>query len=226
MEINQFIDHTLLNPLATEKEIEQFCVETIQNNFKGICLHSRWISLAKVLLAQSGHEIAAVADFPFGASLNISRLKQIEYCLLEGATEIDLVAPLNYINENNWEALFKDILSARQLIGTRGKLKVIIEVSLFSAEQIIQASRICGQASVYMVKTSTGIINKRPTQIKDIELIKEGLIDFPDVQIKASAGIKTYEQAAEFINAGVTRLGTSSALNIINESKFSERIRS
>ena len=145
---------------------------------------------------------------------------------MEGATEIDLVAPLNYINENNWEALFKDILSARQLIGTRGKLKVIIEVSLFSAEQIIQASRICGQASVYMVKTSTGIINKRPTQIKDIELIKEGLIDFPDVQIKASAGIKTYEQAAEFINAGVTRLGTSSALNIINESKFSERIRS
>lgn len=218
MEINQFIDHTLLDPLASEKEIEQLCLETIQNNFKGVCLHSRWISLAKVLLDQTGHEIAAVVDFPFGASLNISRLKQIEYCLLEGATEIDLVAPLNYIKENNWNALFKDIFAARQLIGTRGKLKVIIEVSLFSNEQIIQAARICGQTGCYMVKTSTGIINKRPTQIEDIELIKEGLIDFPDVQIKASAGIKTYEQAITFINAGVSRLGTSSALNIINYS--------
>ncbi len=223
MEINQFIDHTLLDPLANEKEIEKLCMETIKHDFKGICIHSRWISLAKVFLDQTGHEIAAVADFPFGASLSDLRLKQIEYCFLEGATEIDLVAPLNYINENNWDALFKDIFAARQLIGTRGKLKVIIEVSLFSNEQIIQSARICGQTGCYMVKTSTGIINKRPTQPQDIELIKEGLIDFPDVQIKASAGIKTYEQAITFINEGISRIGTSSGLNIINKSQLIEK---
>lgn len=215
MQINHFIDHTLLNSLACEQDIEKLCQETIQYNFKAVCIHPKWVSAASFYLRQTGYSVATVADFPFGASPHSIRLKQIEHFILEGANEIDLVAPLDRIKVADWSSLFQDIRSIRQLIGTRGFLKVIIEVSLLNDQEIIQASETCAQAGAHMIKTSTGIINTRPTQLKDIELIKEGLRDFPDVQIKASAGIKTPEQAQEFIKAGVQRIGTSSALNLV-----------
>jgi len=217
MQINSCIDHTLLNPLACEEEIQKLCQETIQYDFKAVCIHPKWVSSASFYLRQTGYNVATVADFPFGASPHLVRLKQIEHFILEGANEIDLVAPLDRIKAGDWSSLFQDIRAIKQLIGTRGFFKVIIEVSLFNEEQIIKASETCAQAGAQMIKTSTGILNTRPTQIKDIELIKEGLRDFPDIQIKASAGIKTKQQALEFIKAGVQRIGTSSALNLISD---------
>jgi deoxyribose-phosphate aldolase len=215
MELNGYIDHTILDPLAGEPEVERYCNEVIQNHFSAVCVQPKWISLASFLFRQTGFNVATVVDFPFGASPLSIRLKQVEHYILEGANEIDLVAPLSYIKSHQWVELFKDIHTIRQLVGTRAMLKVIIEVSLFSDEEIIEASKTCAQAGCHMIKTSTGVINKRPTEVKDILLIKEGLADYPDVHIKASAGIKTKEQAIALIEAGATRIGTSSGLNLI-----------
>jgi deoxyribose-phosphate aldolase len=213
--LNGYIDHTLLDPLMSEADIEKMCREVTQFGFRAICIQPKWVPLASFNFRQTGFDVATVADFPFGASPLSVRLKQIEHYILDGANEIDVVAPLDRIKAHDWASLFRDIRSISQLAGTRARLKVIIEVSLFYDQEVIQAAETCAQAGCQMVKTSTGVINKRPTQIKDIELIKEGLRDFPDVQIKASAGIKTREQALEFIKAGVTRIGTSSALNMV-----------
>lgn len=215
--LNSYIDHTLLDPLASEHDIEKLCQEVIKYHFRAACIQPKWVPIASFWFRQSGYDLATVADFPLGASPQSVRLKQVEHYILDGANEIDLVAPLDRIKAQDWVALFQDIRSIHQLIGTRAKLKVIIEVSLLTDQEIVRASETCAQAGCYMVKTSTGFINKRPTQLSDIQLIKEGLRDFPDVQIKASAGIKTKEQALEFIKAGVHRIGTSSALKIIGE---------
>ncbi len=210
-----YIDHTLLDPLASEADIEKLCDEAIQHGFKAVCVQPKWVSLASFKLRQSGGDVAAVVDFPFGSSPLSIRLKQTEHYILDGATEIDLVAPLDRIKAHDWASLFRDIKAISQVIGTRARLKVIIEVSLFSDEEIIRAAETCAQAGCHMVKTSTGIINKRPTELNDIKLIQEGLRDFPEVQIKASAGIKTKEQAEAFIKAGVHRIGTSSGLSLL-----------
>jgi deoxyribose-phosphate aldolase len=212
---NNYIDHTLLDPLASGDDIERLCAEAIQYGFSGVCIQPKWLPLASFIFKQTYFNLATVVDFPFGASPNSIRLKQVEHYILDGANEIDLVAPLDLIKSHNWIALFSDIRSLSQLCSTRAKLKVIIEVSLFSDEEIVEAAKTCAQAGCQMVKTSTGVINKRPTEIRDIELIQLGLIDFPDIEIKASAGIKTREQAEKFIQAGVHRIGTSSALSMI-----------
>jgi len=215
--LNSYIDHTLLDPLANEVDIEKLCQEVIQYQFRAACIHPKWISLAGFIFRQTGFDVATVVDFPFGASPLSIRLKQIEHYILEGANEIDIVAPLDRIKAHDWASLFKDTHSARQLTGTRAKLKVIIEVSLLTDEEIIQASETCAEAGCHMVKTSTGIINKRATEVKDIQLIREGLSHFPDVQIKASAGIKTAEQAWQLIEAGASRIGTSSGLKLVGD---------
>jgi deoxyribose-phosphate aldolase len=210
-----FIDHTLLDPLAVEADIERLCTEAIQYNFRAVCIHPKWLGLAGFILRQSHSAVATVADFPLGASPHSIRLKQVEHSILDGAQEIDLVAPLDRIKAHDWAALFQDLKSINQLVGTRAFLKVIIEVSLFNDEEIRQTAETCAQAGCHMIKTSTGFINKRPTQLSDIELIKLGAHDYPDVQIKASAGIKTAAQVQEFIKAGVSRIGTSSAVAIM-----------
>ncbi|HEY9885799.1 MAG TPA: deoxyribose-phosphate aldolase [Vampirovibrionales bacterium] len=217
--LNYYIDHTLLDPLAGEKEIEHLCNEVIDHNFATACIHPFWTKFAAPILHQASSRLSVVADFPFGASISELRIQEVEHTILNGADEIDLVAPLMHIKKHNWNALFQDINSIRKLIGTRAILKVIIEVSLFDTDTVIQASRICAQAGAQTIKTSTGIINKRPTELSDIKAIKEGLMDFHDVEIKASAGIKTKEQALQFIQTGVSRIGTSAALQIIKNER-------
>ncbi|MDJ0626370.1 MAG: deoxyribose-phosphate aldolase [Candidatus Caenarcaniphilales bacterium] len=213
--INSYIDHTLLSPLANENDVEKLCGEVIKYQFRAACIQPKWVPIASFLFRQTGCDLATVADFPFGASHQSIRLKQVEHYILDGANEIDLVAPLDRIKAQDWISLFQDIRSVAQLVGTRAKLKVIIEVSLLTDEEIIHASETCAEAGCHMIKTSTGFTNTRPTQLSDIKLIQEGLKEFPEVQIKASAGIKTEEQALKFIESGVHRIGTSSALKII-----------
>lgn len=215
--IANYIDHTLLDPLANEADIEKICSEIIKYHFRAICIQPKWVPLASFLLRQTGYGLATVADFPLGASPLSIRLKQVEHYILDGANEIDLVAPLDRIKAHDWVTLFQDIKSIHQLVGTRAMLKVIIEVSLFNDEEIKEAAETCAQAGCHMIKTSTGFINKRATSIHDINLIKEALGDYPDVQIKASAGIKTPQQIRDFVAAGVSRIGTSSAVAIIEE---------
>ncbi|MDX1920723.1 MAG: deoxyribose-phosphate aldolase [Candidatus Caenarcaniphilales bacterium] len=218
VDIASYIDHTLLDPLANEADIEKLCNEVIKYHFRAVCIQPKWLPMASFLFRQTGYGLATVVDFPLGASPLSIRLKQVEHYILDGANEIDLVAPLDRIKAHDWVALFQDIKSIHQLVGTRALLKVIIEVSLLTDEEIQKASETCAQAGCHMIKTSTGYINKRPTQISDINLIKEAISDYPEVQIKASAGIKTAQQVREFIAAGVSRIGTSSAVAIMEQS--------
>lgn len=219
--VNRFIDHTNLSVIAKKEDIINLCKEAIQHEFRAVCVHSCWTDLCRDYLVGSQVQLAVVVDFPFGASLRCSRQSQIKSLGCK-ANEVDLVAPLHHIQAERWDDVYDDIYGIKKLcIECNMKLKTIIEVSLLTDEQIMRASEVCAQAGSDMIKTSTGIINTRSTNLNDIVLIRQGIQKCAElgqlVGIKASAGIKTYEQAWQFIEAGVSRIGTSSALSIIHE---------
>lgn len=222
MNINlaQYIDHTVLKANASQEEIEKLCQEAIDNNFYAVCLHHSYISLATELLKESQVKIASVMDFPFGSETVTTRVSILKELLKQHSNldEVDIVAPLHLIQNNNWRQFKEDVQAIKQAVqesNSKAILKTIIEVSLFTKEQVQMASRLLAEAGHEYVKTSTGIINTRPTELQDIINIREAISEFPEVKIKASAGVKTKEQALQFIKEGVSRIGTSSGMKII-----------
>lgn len=218
--IASYIDHTNLKPSPNVQDIQLLCQQARDNNFYSVCLHHAHIQQASELLEHSPVKLASVMDFPFGAESIITRSEILAELLTQqdNLHEVDVVAPLHYIQNNNWTEFQKDAAMLKAVIQEYNPniiLKTIIEVSLFSKEQVQAASRLLAEAGHDYVKTSTGIINTRPTEIQDIINIREVIKEFPEVKIKASAGIKTKQQALDFIEAGVSRIGTSSGMDII-----------
>ncbi len=210
-----YIDHTLLAPLATDREVEVLCLEAIAWGCKAVCIQPKWVTHARSYLEGSAVSLASVLDFPFGACDQAIRLKMAEQLVIDGCEELDFVLPLSLVVQEDWPNLYKELKAILQLAGNRARTKAIIEVSLFSPEQVAEAALVCAQVGVSMVKTSTGIINTRPTSVEDITLLRNTLSDYPEVGIKASGGIKTKEQALKMIEAGATRLGTSATKQIL-----------
>jgi len=211
MELNKYIDHTLLKASATKNEILKLCDEAVHYNFCSVCVNGSYVAVASDYLKGTNVKIASVVGFPLGAMDTSSKLQETKNCIKNGADEIDMVMNIGYLKSGCYEAVMNEIIDVKKMMGDL-VLKVILETCFLTKEEIIVASQIAINAQADFIKTSTGF-GSAGAKIEDVELMKEVVCDL--AMIKASGGIKDQETAIQFINAGASRLGTSSGVAIV-----------
>ncbi|MBQ9071633.1 MAG: deoxyribose-phosphate aldolase [Bacilli bacterium] len=211
MELNKYIDHTNLKNTATLKDIEKLCNEAIKYKFASVCVYPYYVPLAKSLLKDTNVEVCTVIGFPSGMSTKETKVYEAIDAVEKGATEIDMVINISALKNKDYDYVKEEIEEIRDAID--GKvLKVIIETCLLSEEEIIKMTEICNETFVNFIKTSTGF-SEYGARVEDVELINKHRNEV--LEIKASGGIKSYEKAELMINAGATRLGTSSGVKLM-----------
>lgn len=211
MEINRYIDHTLLKATATSQDIKDLCKEALEYNFVAVCINPCWVSLAVQKLEDSKVKIATVVGFPLGANSTEIKVAEARLAIKEGADEIDLVINHAFLVEGNHQACKGEIRRIKKAIG-KHVLKVIIETCYLTDEQIVKASKLCVEAGANFVKTSTGF-GTAGASLEHIKLMKEAVNG--QASLKASGGIKDYQTAKQYVNSGAARLGTSSGVAIV-----------
>ncbi|MDI6816086.1 MAG: deoxyribose-phosphate aldolase [Actinomycetota bacterium] len=220
-ELAKSIDHTNLNPDATVKDIERLCEEARKHNFASVCVNPFYVNIAHRLLRGSTIKVCTVAGFPLGATTSGAKAHETREAIELGADEIDMVMNIGALRSGLYDEVYNDVRAVVDAarLGEVGAgrdiiVKVIIECGLLTDEQKIRAAHIVQEAGGDFVKTSTGFAGSGAT-IEDVELIKSN-VSF-DMGIKASGGIKTAAQATALLNAGASRIGTSSGVRIMEE---------
>ncbi len=207
-ELAKYIDHTLLKPEATAQQIRKLCAEAVEYDFCSVCVNSGRAELAKQCLAGSGVKLCVVVGFPLGCS--VTKAAEAGAMAELGADEIDMVLDIGRAKDGEWDAVEADIAAVRA--ACPGKvLKVIIETCLLSREEKIRACEVSKSAGADFVKTSTGFSTGGATA-EDVALMKSaagGLL------VKASGGIRTFEDAMNMIKAGADRIGASAGIAIL-----------
>ncbi len=211
--LSSYIDHTNLRPTATETDIRQLCVEAYENQFRAICLPPSYVLYASDILTGTPIKVCTVIGFPLGYNGLAVKVAEAEKALEDGATELDMVINLTRFKSMAYLSVREEIATlARVAHGKGALLKVIIETAYLDDNEIRIACELCIEAEADFVKTSTGFATTG-ADLAQVKLIRSLLPD--TIQVKASGGIKTYEQAQAFIDAGATRLGTSSGVSIV-----------
>lgn len=216
--INKFIDHTLLKPTATATDIKNLCKEAIDNDFFAVCVNSCYVELAKKELKNSRVKVCSVVGFPLGAMHTDAKAFEAKLAIDNGADEVDMVINLGLIKSQNWEMVQKDIEMVKNAIGNK-VLKVILETSYLNEEEITKVCEIAVLAQADYLKTSTGFASNGATE-EDVRLMKKAVNN--QAKIKASGGIRDLSTALIFIKLGVTRIGTSSGVKIINQQRMNK----
>ncbi|MBO6880163.1 deoxyribose-phosphate aldolase [Winogradskyella sp.] len=211
MELNRYIDHTLLSPTATEADILNLCDEALKHNFYSVCVNSCYVPIAKQALGRSNVKICAVVGFPLGAMSTEAKIFEAKKAIEDGASEIDMVINIGRLKSKNHVAVLKDISDVKRAIGLN-TLKVILEISELSKNEIVKACEICIDARADFVKTSTGFSTSGAT-LTAVKIMKKSVKD--QLKIKASGGIRDAETALKYIEIGVHRIGTSSGVAMV-----------
>jgi deoxyribose-phosphate aldolase len=220
-ELAKYIDHTLLKPEATREQIRNLCDEAREHGFCAVCVNGRWVAEAADYLHGSGVKVAAVVGFPLGAETTKTKVIQTKEAIHAGADEIDVVADLAAIVENDGRYLLRQlqaVLNACRSMRPPVSLKVIIEAAALTTEQKIFASQAAEQVGADFVKTSTGFHPAGGATIEDVRLMKETA---PRCKVKAAGGIRTVAQAIAMLQAGAERIGTSGAVQMMRQLKGS-----
>lgn len=215
MKYAEYIDYTNLKANATKEDIKNLCNEAMEYHFASVCVNPCYVELAKELLDGSTVNVGTVIGFPLGA--NTIRVKEMEALIAveDGADEIDMVINIGALKDKEYNYVKEEIENIRDAID--GKvLKVIIETCYLTEDEIIKATEICNQTFVNFIKTSTGF-GTRGASLEDISIINKHKNEI--LEVKASGGIKTYEDASKFIESGVTRIGTSNGVSMMQVSK-------
>lgn len=216
MNIAQYIDHTLLKPTTTTLELKKLCEEALQYNFYAVCVPPPLVKNARNILntAQSSVKTATVIGFPFGYSIGRAKLAEVQQAIQDGADELDVVINLVALKNKAWQYLELEMESIVEIAHANNKLvKVIIESGILTDEEIIKCCELYAKTGVDFLKTSTGYAEKGAT-IEAVQLMRAHLPS--NIKIKASGGIRTWEQAEQYIKAGANRLGCSASVAIVN----------
>ena len=216
MQLNQYVDHTILKATATPKDILQLCAEAVQFKFYAVCVNGCYIKLAKTELKNSKVKIAAVIGFPLGAMSSESKIAEAVQCVADGADEIDMVINIGLLKAGQADLVEDEIAAIKKAIGKQ-VLKVIIETCYLTNEEKKMACRAALNAGADFVKTSTGFGTGGAT-IEDVKLMKAEVGD--KLKIKASGGIRDLKTALEYIELGVSRLGTSSGIALVTSKQL------
>lgn len=215
MEINRYIDHTILKPTTLIAEVDQLCNEAMEYGFAAVCVPPPFVKQAVKALAGTTVQTATVIGFPFGYAPIESKVAEALLSLVDGADELDMVINLTALKNNDWEFLANEINHILPIVHQKQKLlKVIIESGVLTDDEIIKCCTLYGAAGIDFMKTSTGYAAVGAT-IHAVSLMKKHLPT--GIQIKASGGIKTRVFAEELITAGATRLGCSAGVAIVHQ---------
>ncbi|WP_188993975.1 deoxyribose-phosphate aldolase [Paenibacillus nasutitermitis] len=206
------IDHTLLKPEATKQQVVNLCEEAIKFHFKTVCIQPYWVSHAAGQLAGSEVGITTVIGFPLGVSCSMIKALETEEAIAKGASEVDMVLNAGALKSDRLADVFNDVRMVVQASDRRAIVKVILETGALTEAEKKTACVICELAGADFVKTSTGFGPGGATA-DDVRLMD--VFSGPSVQVKASGGIRNSETAQCMIDAGATRLGTSSGIQIV-----------
>ncbi|NMG09082.1 deoxyribose-phosphate aldolase [Brasilonema sp. UFV-L1] len=211
IDIAPFIDHALLIPTATSKEVEQWCEEADRFHFAAVCVYPTHVKQAAELLHGKKPKVCTVIGFPTGAATSATKLYEAQEAVENGATELDVVINLGWLKAGKTDNVHQEIAEICEETGKT--VKVILETNLLTDAEKRLAAEICMDAGVEFLKTSTGW--NGGVTLEDVRLLKEVARD--RVGIKASGGIRSIDQALDLILAGATRLGTSRSIDLLRQ---------
>ena len=215
MNLNKYIEHTLLKQDATKAEITKLLDEAIQYDFLGVCVNPCNVKYAKEYLKNSDVKVVTVIGFPLGQNTKEVKILETIDAIKNGADEIDMVINVGLLKDKAYEAIVDEI-SAIKGACQGHNLKVILETDLLTQDEIKKACELCIEAKADLVKTSTGFVkNGVGAKAEDAALMFNTVKD-AGMQVKASGGIRDKEAALKMIEAGATRLGTSSGVKIVS----------
>ncbi len=213
MNLAKMIDHTQLKANATREQVKQLCDEAAACGFASVCVNSCWVSYCAELLVGTGVNVCTVVGFPLGAASTAAKVAETAQAVADGAAEIDMVINIGQLVAGEDEKVAADIAAvveaARPAI-----VKVIIECCLLNDEQKVRACEIVAVSGAAFVKTSTGFSTGGAT-VADVALMAKIVAD--RCQVKAAGGIHTAAEAQAMVDAGATRIGTSSGLAILGK---------
>lgn len=214
MELKNYIEHTLLKQDGTKEELVKLFDEAIKYEFLGICVNPCHVKFASEYLKDYSTKVVTVVGFPLGASKSEVKAFEANQAVKDGADEVDMVLNVGEMKNKNYDFIIQDVKLVKEACGKK-KLKVILETDLLTPEEIKKATELCIEAGCDFVKTSTGFVKNGVGATVEAVEIMASVIKNTNVQIKASAGIKTKEKALDLIKAGATRLGTSSGVALM-----------
>lgn len=214
------IDLTLLKPQVQEQSILELCQQVMQFSFRTVCIPPCYVELA----AKTNVPVCTVIGFPNGYHTTKSKVFEVKQALENGVCEIDFVQNISFVKSKNFSALKEEFLALVEAAQSNEKcalVKVILETSLLTDEEIYYCTQLAAESGIHIIKTSTGF-GERGASLKDIEIIKKALDEYFKkshirLGIKASGGIRNFQDALSFILAGATCLGTSNGKIILME---------
>jgi len=218
-DFGRYIDHTLLRPIGTTNDIRRLCTEALEYGMAAVCIFPSYIPMARDLLRDSRVKIATVIAFPFGVTFTEIKEAEMRSSASRGADEMDFVINIAALKSGDDRAIEEEMqyLTAKaRTIGVRTKF--IIETAYLTDDEKIRVCKIANRVKPDFMKTSTGYGPSGAT-VEDVRLMRSNLL--PEIQIKAAGGIRSHAEAQQLLQAGASRLGTSSGIKIIEEARRS-----
>jgi deoxyribose-phosphate aldolase len=210
MKLNKLIDHTYLKAFGTSEEIKTLIDEAKEYDFKSVCVNPFWVPYANEQLNGTDVLVCTVIGFPLGANTIATKVFETEDAIKNGADEIDMVLNIGKVKEHDYDFIEEEVRQVKKACGDH-TLKVILETCYLTKEEIENASKACYRAGADFVKTSTGF-GTSGALVEDVKLMKS---IFVDREVKASGGVRSAEDVAKMVEAGATRIGTSSGVKLM-----------
>ncbi|CAH2762747.1 deoxyribose-phosphate aldolase [Erysipelothrix amsterdamensis] len=211
MKLSKYIDHTLLKQNATEAQIRVLCDEAKEYDFMSVCINPGFVSLCSELLSGTDVKVCTVIGFPLGANTTEVKVFETKNALDNGADEIDMVINVSALKDKKYDLIENEIRSIKAACG-ENILKVIIETCLLEDDEIVKVCELAVAAGADFVKTSTGFSTGGAT-FEAVKLMKDTVKD--QASVKASGGVRSQEDMESMIEAGATRIGTSSGVALV-----------
>ncbi len=216
-ELARMFDHSLLQPVLTDAELEAGCLLARQYSTASVCIKPYAVKLAAKLLAGSTVQASTVIGFPHGGHVTKSKVYESEIAMDDGATELDMVVNIGKVLSGEWNYVADDIEAVVKAAHARAvKVKVIFENAYLTDAHKIELCKICGDVRADWVKTSTGYAETGAT-IEDLKLMRQHSPAY--VQVKAAGGVRTYEKLLEVREIGVTRVGATATKAILEDAR-------
>ncbi len=217
-DLARYIDHTLLKADATEDQVRELCAQALEYNFRSVCINPTWVPLAANLLRGSSVLTCTVVGFPLGANESMIKVMEARRAIRNGAREIDMVINIGALKSGDDDLVLRDIRAVvEDCVDGDAVCKVIIETALLTDDEKRRVCELARRARAHFVKTSTGFSTAGAT-VADVALMA-GVVRGAGMEVKASGGIGSYEDARAMIEAGATRLGASASIGIVQEAK-------
>lgn len=211
MKVNRLIDHTLLKPESTQEQVDKLIAEAKEYEFASVCVNPTWVKYASEKLKSTPVKVCTVIGFPLGANTSDTKAFETKNAIENGADEIDMVINIGAAKDGNFDLVESDIAAVVQASGDK-LVKVIIETCLLSDDEKVKACKAAVSAGADFVKTSTGF-STGGANVHDVALMRSTVR--PDIGVKASGGARSLEDVKQFVEAGATRIGTSSGVAIV-----------